>query len=601
MKTLKRRLAVLLCACILLACAAPGPAGASGALPMLLLETESGGGYLNYHFTDRLTGAPVTLSGAAASGGPRRAEGQLPASYDARTAGVVTSVKNQGETGACWAFSTLTALESDAIAGGLDDLTADYSEAHLAWFANRTAVTDPADGTYGDEYTMDDPYMIGGNWLVAASELSRWGGIAKESSFPYAPYNPSAMGNYAQEDRYTTDSGVVIRSAEQLTDASAVKQWILRHGAVTATVYMDDANYEYRSAYYYNGTESPNHQITLVGWDDGYSAANFKPGCQPAVNGAWLVKDSWGTYYHTRGYFWISYADASLRNLVGFTAQSTERYQYNYTYNGGGWNAGLTPTSNSKVANVFQTKSKELLQAVAFYTLVPAQTVTISVYRLYSSYSSPVRGAPLLTQTETLTNAGYHTVDLTAPIALAAGTNFSIVLEYNAMFDSDYNATIAAIPVEYNGMEDGHTYAAQSGQSYANLPSFSGNTSWYPLSSFDSGLGNACIQALTSCDHAWTATHADATCETDGYDDAVCSLCGKATHTVLPASGHSYGEWSAYAYAGAGARETHRTCAVCGHTETRILSTGPRVITLQQLLERIFDLWRAALWQLFRS
>ena len=598
MKPLKRRLAVLLCACILFVCAVPGPAGAAGALPMLLLETEANGGYLNYHFTDRLTGAPVTLSAAAASGGPRRTEGQLPASYDARTAGVVTGVRNQGETGACWAFSTLAALESDAIAGGYADLTADYSEAHLAWFANHALVTDTADGTYGDDYTTDDPYMIGGNWLIAASELSRWGGVALESSFPYAPYNPSAMGNYAAADRYTTDSGVVLRSAEQLDSAAAIKQWILRHGAVTATFYMDDVNYEYRSAYYYNGTESPNHQITLVGWDDSYSAANFRPGCQPAVNGAWLVKDSWGTSFHTRGYFWLSYADTSLSNVVGFTAQPAETYQYNYTYNGAGWNAGLTPTSDSKVANVFRAKSKELLQAVAFYTLVPAQTVTISVYSLYSSYNSPVRGTPLLTQTETLTNVGYHTVDLTTPIALAAGSYFSVVIEYKAIYSSEYGTSIAAIPVEYNGMGDGHTYVSQSRQSYAWLPSFSGNTSWYPLSSFDSGLGNVCVQALTGCDHAWTVTHADATCETDGYTDAACSLCGKTTHTVLPAAGHSFGDWSAYTYAGAGERETHRTCDVCGHVETKLISTGPRVITLQQLLARVFDLWRTALRQL---
>ncbi|MBQ6266238.1 MAG: hypothetical protein IJK64_00535 [Clostridia bacterium] len=598
MKTLKKRLAVLLCACMLFVCAVPGSAGASAALPMLLLETESNGGYLNYHLTNAATGAQVTLPSAAAPGGPRRAEAQLPTAYDARTAGVVTGVRNQGETGACWAFSTLAALESDAIAGGIADLTADYSEAHLAWFANHSLVTDTADGTCGDDYTVEEPYMTGGNWLIATSELSRWGGIARESSFPYAPYSASTMGNYAAADRYTTDSGAVLRSAEELSSAAAVKQWIQTHGAVTATIYIDDVNYEYNGAYYYNGTESPNHQITLIGWDDSYSAANFKPGCRPAVNGAWLVKDSWGTYFHNRGYFWLSYADVSLCNTVGFTAQSTEAYQYNYTYNGAGWNASLTPTGNSKVANVFRAKSKELLQAVAFYTVMPAQTVTISVYSLYSSYNSPVRGSPLLTQTLTLTNAGYHTVDLNSAISLASGSYFSVVIEYAAMYNSDYNASIAVIPVEYNGVDDGRTYASQSKQSYAYIPSFSGNNSWYQLSAFDSGLCNVCVQALTSCDHAWSVTQVDATCEADGYTDAVCSLCGKETHTVLPATGHSYGDWSAYAYAGAGVRETHRTCGVCGHVESQTISTGARFITLQQLLERLFTVFQTALRQL---
>ena len=261
-------------------------------------------------------------------------------------------------------------------------------------------------------------------------------------------------------------------------------------------------------------------------------------------------------------------------------------------------NASLTPTGNSKVANVFRAKSKELLQAVAFYTVMPAQTVTISVYSLYSSYNSPVRGSPLLTQTLTLTNAGYHTVDLNSAISLASGSYFSVVIEYAAMYNSDYNASIAVIPVEYNGVDDGRTYASQSKQSYAYIPSFSGNNSWYQLSAFDSGLRNVCVQALTSCDHAWSVTQVDATCEADGYTDAVCSLCGKETHTVLPATGHSYGDWSAYAYAGAGVRETHRTCGVCGHVESQTISTGARFITLQQLLERLFTVFQTALRQL---
>lgn len=596
MNAIKSKLAVLLAFCLLFACAAPVSGTAAPAAPhLLLLKTDAHGGYLNYSFIDAATGLPAALPTTSAAGGPRKAAANLPAAYDARTAGVITGVKDQGITGACWAFSTMATLESAAISDGYADLTADYSEAHLAWFANQSLVTDTADGTHGDSYVMDDPYMVGGNWMIATAELSRWGGIAEERSFPYAPYNVSAMGNYDAADRYTSDSGLVLRSAEGLLDAAAIKQWILTHGAITASFYMDDANYEYQNAYYYDGTESPNHQITIVGWDDGYNAGNFKPGCQPASDGAWLVKDSWGTRFHNRGYFWLSYADTSLQNTVGLTVQPADAYTRNYTYNGAGWNVAVTHTGNAKVANVFRARGREDLTAVAFYTNQPGQAVTISVYSLSSTYASPVRGTALSTQTETLTNVGYHTVQLNTPVSLSENNIFSVVIEYQAQYDSSAGASVAMIPMEYNNAGDGRTYACESRQSYACMPSYSGDYNWYQLSAFDSNLCNVCIQALTVCEHAFTSTQVESGCETDGYLDTVCSRCGKTTHTVLPATGHSYGVWSAYAYAGPGLRETHRTCGACGSVESKTVSTGARFITLPQLLERIFSVWQAAL------
>jgi hypothetical protein len=50
-----------------------------------------------------------------------------------------------------------------------------------------------------------------------------------------------------------------------------------------------------------------NHQVTIVGYDDNFSADNFNEGVRPASNGAFLVKNSWGKGYHDNGYFWISY------------------------------------------------------------------------------------------------------------------------------------------------------------------------------------------------------------------------------------------------------------------------------------------------------
>ena len=43
-----------------------------------------------------------------------------------------------------------------------------------------------------------------------------------------------------------------------------------------------------------------NHAVTIGGWDDNYSVNNFMTGNRPQNNGAWLVKNSWGSN-STRG------------------------------------------------------------------------------------------------------------------------------------------------------------------------------------------------------------------------------------------------------------------------------------------------------------
>ena len=68
--------------------------------------------------------------------------GALPSSYDARTEGLVTSVKNQGSFGTCWAFSSNAALESSFIKQGLADDSIDLSELHTIYFTYSENIDD---------------------------------------------------------------------------------------------------------------------------------------------------------------------------------------------------------------------------------------------------------------------------------------------------------------------------------------------------------------------------------------------------------------------------------------------------------------------------
>ena len=58
-----------------------------------------------------------------------------------------------------------------------------------------------------------------------------------------------------------------------------------------------------------------NHAVTIVGWDDNYKKENFIDGPKPSRNGAWIVKNSYGTGFGDKGYFYMAYDNATFSNL----------------------------------------------------------------------------------------------------------------------------------------------------------------------------------------------------------------------------------------------------------------------------------------------
>ncbi len=77
----------------------------------------------------------------------KAAKTTIPSSFDAREEGLLTDIKDQGETGMCWTMSVMGASEADIIQDGSEE-SPDLSEYHLAYSTYNKA-DDPLGLTVG--------------------------------------------------------------------------------------------------------------------------------------------------------------------------------------------------------------------------------------------------------------------------------------------------------------------------------------------------------------------------------------------------------------------------------------------------------------------
>jgi len=355
----------------------------------------------------------------------------LPTSYDLRDYGLVTSVKNQNPTGTCWAHAAMASGESMLIKDGLATTDIDLSEAHLVWFSIGSAPTDVNDPLYHDGYEKYNlgtgAYNNGGNSYISAGTLSSWVGAAPEADYANVATSPTL----SEADRY--DSIYHLQNAYLFDgeDRDIIKSYLMNNGALTISYYHDDMFYNSSNYAYYCNIADPNtstgggHAVTIVGWDDSFSKSNFPTA--PEGDGAWLIKNSWGTWWGDEGYFWMSYYDKNIDDIRSIelepTTNYTDIYQYAGVYNTFYYNDNY----NGNMGVIFTSDSNDPISAVSFQTTKASTPYEIRIYS-GSTYGSPLSGTLVHTQTGTATYAGLQTIKLDKLISVPSGTNFSVFI-----------------------------------------------------------------------------------------------------------------------------------------------------------------------------
>ena len=374
-------------------------------------------------------------------------ETAYPSYYDSRQSGLVTPVKDQHPFGTCWAFGMAAIMETSLLAQNKG--TYDLSEEHLSYFfSNRQ--NDPLGNTANDKNTVLGNYHeIGGNDYLAAVFLSTWSGMTTEADVPF-PTDSSHTQDLTTE--ISTDkayhAAAYLRNASFSSySESRMKEMLLNDHAVSIMLYMTEsyANPDTAAYCYPVGKSSGrliNHIVTVVGWDDEYSKDNFLASSNVTSDGAWIIKNSWGENKGDNGYYYLSYQDPNISNLVTAEAvtPADQKYKNNYFYDGSSAISSIKVQAGQSVAAVFETtagKGKaEALGEVNVVTMNDNASYGIQIYTDLTDPSNPQSGTAAYVQPYEFEQpiAGVQTV--TVPeVVLKQGSRYSVVLTNNG---SDY-------------------------------------------------------------------------------------------------------------------------------------------------------------------
>jgi len=347
----------------------------------------------------------------------------LPAVYDLRTTGLLTSPRAQGVANTCWGFATMDAIQS--VWARMGFTTTNYSVENLV-------------NCHGFVYTKN----TGGNATMAIAYLSRFGGPVYETSVPYVNAKTGTCTTVTKADK----AAIVSQALNLTKNTNLIKQMVYQYGGVFTAVSTLGLSKYYNSTTHTtysqkSGGGSFDHSGTIVGWNDTLTVTI--PGyASPSGKGAWIIKGTYGTSSFDGGYYYASYEDYFIGNYSVVYPQRIEKTNVDtlYYYDKLGQITSFGNYADSAYTlHKFTAPRKQIVTSVGVYTSVAASVVDIEVYKQKSD-SVTLTGLIASKKGLLCEYPGYNTFDIKA--AVDSG-DFYVKVKYHTP------GNLYPIPIEY--------------------------------------------------------------------------------------------------------------------------------------------------------
>merc|ERR1712166_250487 len=220
-------------------------------------------------------------------------ETAAPASVDWTTKGAVTPVKNQGQCGSCWAFSTTGSVEGRNQIK--NNKLVSLSEQELTSCAS----------SYGNQGCngglMDDGFKF----------IEKFG-LEKEASYPYD--GATGTCNVAKETAHDgINLGVVTSFKDVPANSQSQLMAAVAEGPVSVAIEADQSGFQFYKSGIFSGAcgTSLDHGVLTVGYGTD-SGTDY-----------WKVKNSWGSTWGQSGYIMLARNVESTGGQCGVAMQAS--------------------------------------------------------------------------------------------------------------------------------------------------------------------------------------------------------------------------------------------------------------------------------------
>ncbi len=365
----------------------------------------------------------------------------LPTRYNYAEEGRLPKVQDQGQEGTCWAYATLSAIESSL----LPNENYEFSRRHLV--------------NYSRKYSG---IKNGGDYSFSMAYLTSWNGPVSDNS-----------NGYGKVKKH-------LQSAQILTpkDQEEMKRMVFKYGGVETSIYLQrsvsaDGSPYYNSseaAYAYEGDSHANHDVVVVGWDDHFPKENFPINVKR--DGAFICLNSWGEDFGKGGLFYVSYDCVAFGEVSICYTQIDDVNNYDNIYQSDlcGWTGimGYKNQSSAYFANVFRAKNNEKIKAVGFYATEENTDFEVFVCDQFKGLNSlSARGRAVANAS--YENKGFYTINLDKSYNVKKGQKFSIIVKAHKS-----NKKMRLVPVETTtksmkkkaNLKDGEGYISADGMNW---------------------------------------------------------------------------------------------------------------------------------------